>query len=169
MVAEGGGEGLFAALRELVEAVGSPWRVVYHTASQYGMTVLSRNPDDYPAISLDPWPPLKGPGTELKALLKSLGIVSTPTCDCNQKGEQMVRWGVAGCRENFPMIVKWMREGADRWGLSSILKASAGALFTGLAFRINPINPYSGLVKEAIRLAAEKEGTPIEAEGGSDD
>lgn len=159
-VAEGGGDGMFAALREWVE-LRSDWRVVFHTNAQYGITILSRNPVDYPETPIVPWPPGFGPGTELKAILRDVGITNQPGCDCNQKAEVMDRWGVSGCKDNYAQIVKWMREGAERWGWKGVFIAGAKSVLNGLAFRVNPLDPYPGLVQEAIRRAGvvEKELT----------
>jgi hypothetical protein len=37
--------------------------------------------------------PTSGPGTELKALLATLGIVASPTCKCNKMAKKMDEWG----------------------------------------------------------------------------
>jgi hypothetical protein len=59
---------------------------------------------------VQPQPPTTGgPGTELKALLKSwLGIVATPNCSCNAHARQMDEWGPDVCEQNLPTIVGWL-------------------------------------------------------------
>ncbi len=153
---DGKGEGLYAPLRQWI-ADHPEWFVCYHTTQQYGLTVLSRDERDRPESLIHVWPVGHGPGTELKAALKSLGIEPTASCDCNSKAEQMDRWGVEGCRERREQIIGWLREGSDRWGWSAKLGSAAKAVLSGLAFKLNPLDPYPGLVDECIRRAAKQE------------
>ena len=97
-----------------------------------------------------------GPGTELMLMLAQLDIAEKPGCDCKAKAEQMDRWGVEGCREHIDEIVGWMREGSHRWGWSDKFKAARLAAATGLAFKINWLDPFPGIVEEAIRRADTK-------------
>lgn len=97
-----------------------------------------------------------GPGTELAALLASIGIKELPGCGCKKKMAQMDRWGVNGCKERFEEIVGWMRDGYDKAGLLAKVRAAAFAAATGLAFKLEPGNPLPGLIREAIRRAQEK-------------
>lgn len=199
-----GKEGLNYALRELVEDYPE-WRPVYYNSNQYGLTVLSRLEEDYPETPVTAWAPGYGPGTELKKMLASIGINPAPSCDCNKKALQMDVWGVEGCRKEFDTIVKWMNEGAPKWGWEAPIKAAIDeaptdevpayelldiqpvggnppetavdtdekgevknedkpslvkvamlAVKEGLAFKVNPKDPFPGLVREAIRRA-EKE------------
>jgi len=55
-----------------------------------------------------------GPGTELKKLLKRIGITAKPNCSCNARARQMDAAGVAWCRANVAMIVDWLAEEAAR-------------------------------------------------------
>jgi len=49
--------------------------------------------EDYFALRKQ-YPPLHpGPGTELKALLATIGIVASPTCKCNKMARKMDAWG----------------------------------------------------------------------------
>jgi len=81
-------------------------------------------------------PPLSGPGTELKKLLKIIGITASPNCSCNFRAMQMDRWGPQGCEEKINDIVGWLREEANKRGL--------------------PFIDYAGkiLIKKAIRNAS---------------
>ncbi len=99
----------------------------------------------------------KGPGTELKAILADLGVEPSPSCDCNAKARKMDDWGVAGCKQNRDQIVEWMREGQTRWGWKEKLTAAANAVKIGLAFKLNPLDPFPSLVDEAISRAEEKQ------------
>jgi len=58
--------------------------------------------------------PSSGPGTELKKLLKWIGITSSPTCSCNAHARTMDEWGVKKCSPNIPEIVGWLREEAAK-------------------------------------------------------
>lgn len=62
-------------------------------------------------------PPPGGPGTELKALLKYIGITSSPTCSCNAKAQTMDENGVEWCEENIDTILGWLQEQAQARGL----------------------------------------------------
>jgi len=65
-------------------------------------------------------PPAPGAGTELKALLKRIGITSSPTCSCNQKARAMDDRGIQWCEDNIPTIVGWLRDEASKRGLPFI-------------------------------------------------
>ncbi len=151
---EDGGPGLLAAVKEFLDA-NPRWFVASHAANQYGLTVLARQEQDRPAEPIHLWAPGFGPGTELKKILESLGIEPGPTCDCRARADQMDAWGVSGCRANRDTIIGWMREGQGRWGWKDKLSAAAKAVQIGLAFKLNPLDPFPSLVDEAIRRAEE--------------
>jgi len=151
---EDGGAGLLEAIRELLES-DSSWFVASHASKQYGLTVLGRLPEDRPEKPIQLWPPGFGPGTELKKLLATLGIATKPSCDCNAKATQMDVWGADGCRERREEIITWMREGQGRWGWKEKVSAATKAVTTGLAFKLNPLDPFPSLIDEAIRLAEQ--------------
>jgi hypothetical protein len=65
----------------------------------------------YPRAAL---PPPGGPGTELKKLLRLVGITATPTCPCNAHAVQMDIWGADECQQRLDEIVGWLREEAGR-------------------------------------------------------
>lgn len=133
------------------------WFVIATSGDQNGLAIFGKQERDRPASIVHAWHPGFGPGTELKTLLKSLGIEQSPTCDCNGKALQMDLWGVDGCRANFDQIVQWMRDGQGRWGWKDKLLAAAMAVKTGLAFKLNPMDPFPALVEEAIRRAEVKQ------------
>ena len=95
----------------------------------------------------------RGPGTELKRLLGSLGIEPAPDCTCLALARQMDTWGPAGCREHAAEIADGMRANATRYGWTDRLKAAAGIVLAGLAARVNWLDPFPGLISEAIRRA----------------
>jgi hypothetical protein len=56
--------------------------------------------------------PTSGPGTELKALLATIGIVASPTCKCNKMARQMDSWGPDDSLDHMEEIVDVMEETA---------------------------------------------------------
>lgn len=87
-----------------------------------------------------PVPTPSGPGTELKRLLASIGITSSPGCSCNQRAREMDARGPEWCEANLDTIVGWLREEASKRKLP----------FVDMAGRL--------LVKRAIRNARKAAG-----------
>ena len=58
--------------------------------------------------------PLNGPGTELKKLLKYMGIVASPNCSCNARAKKMDEWGPDECEKRIDEIVGWLKEEAHK-------------------------------------------------------
>ena len=83
-------------------------------------------------------PPTYGPGTELKKLLKKIGITATPNCSCNARARTMDANGCDWCEANIDTIVGWLKEEATKRKLP----------FIDLAGKL--------LVKRAIRNARKK-------------
>lgn len=69
-------------------------------------------PDGVTADSIPP-EPAKGPGSELKAILTTIGIKSS-NCGCNSMAGKMDRWGPDGCEERIEEIVASMMKEARR-------------------------------------------------------
>lgn len=69
------------------------------------------------------------PGTELKKLLASFGIYSTPQCQCLQVAKQMDLWG-ARCNEHLEEIVNVMAAEARArgWNVGPFAKLGARGL-----------------------------------------
>lgn len=103
--------------------------------------------------------PTGGPGTELKAILASLGPIPR-NCKCNERARQMDVWGVAGCREHREQILAWLRQEKVKLGWLARLNAAVGAVRTGLAFHLDPRDVAGSLLDEAIRRAEAKEKQP---------
>ena len=96
---------------------------------------------DYPMVAT---PTMGGPGTELKALLKTwLRIEATGTCSCNTKAKEMDARGCDWCEANIDTVVGWLRDEAARRGLPFI--DVAGEL----------------LVKRAIKNARKKQQSDV--------
>jgi len=99
-------------------------------------------------------------GTELHSMLALLGIYTSETCDCETFANQMDAWGVDGCQEHKPEILAWLEAARTKSTWLQNLSAAVNAIKTGVAAKINPLDPIPGLVNEAIRRAARKIGRP---------
>jgi hypothetical protein len=99
-------------------------------------------------------------------MLRGLGVNPAAGCDCKAKARKMDEWGIEGCKANRDMIVGWMREGVGRWGWSDRLKAAAMAVTSGLAFKLDVLDPFPSLIDEAIRRAEEQEMVDKEIRNG---
>lgn len=139
-------QGLYFGLMRWFERDGRPWVRVFRDDRQYGLSIYSPLED---AISVD-----VGPGTELAAMLREMGIQSAASCDCRAKAAIMDQRGVDGCRATRDEIAGWLRDGATRWRWPDKIAAAIGAARRGFAHRLNPIDPYPGLVDVAIERAA---------------
>ena len=164
---EDGTPGLLPAVRYWL-AMNRDWFVVAHYENNNGLTILGRQEPDKPAqpVALPqgmamPFFPQIGPGTELKAMLDSIGVHSKPGCDCEGKSREMNRLGVAGCRAQFWTLVGWMKDGQDRWEWTEKLMVAARAVASGMAFQINWFDPFPDLVREAIRRAEKIEAEQL--------
>lgn len=62
-------------------------------------------------------PPTQGPGTELKILLKTIGIEAKPGCKCNKRAQMMDEMGCDWCAANIDTISAWLAEEAERRSL----------------------------------------------------
>jgi hypothetical protein len=73
------------------------------------------------------------PGTELKALLKTIGIVASPTCSCNKRAKVMDEKGCDWCEANIDTISDWLAEEAKKRKLPYL--SLAGKTLIRLAIR----------------------------------
>lgn len=64
----------------------------------------------YSPLYVDPG---HGPGTELKAMLASVGIVPDEKCKCVQRAKLMNIWGADECERRLDEIVGWLKEEAS--------------------------------------------------------
>lgn len=82
-------------------------------ASRQGdIWTIDENHPSYPSRKKVASSELGGPGTELKALLKTIGITSSPNCKCNAHARQMDAWGPDRCEQEMPTILGWLEEQA---------------------------------------------------------
>lgn len=156
MKGEDGQLGLRFAIAEFCDS-HPEWAVVDHTTQQHGLTVLSRRIEDRPETPVEGFNVPRGPGTELKKILTSLGIAPSASCSCNGRAAQMDIWGADGCEQpdNFQTIVGWLKTGT--WSGLDLAGAVAKSFFTGIAWEINPLSPFDSLVKLCIKRARETE------------
>lgn len=111
-----------------------PYGDAYQCVCQCGFQTTARHPNaahgcadliDYgdgerPSAQPEPQVPPKGPGTELKKLLATIGITASPDCKCNQRArhmDEMEEKEPGWCAANIDEIVGWLREAATDRGL----------------------------------------------------
>jgi hypothetical protein len=80
-----------------------------------------------------PSAPKETPGTELKALLKTIGIVAKPNCSCNKRAKVMDQKGCDWCEEHIDEIDGWLAEEAKKRKLPYL--SLAGKTLIRLAIR----------------------------------
>ena len=80
-------------------------------------------------------PPTHGPGTELKKLLKKIGITTSPTCSCNARARTMDERGCDWCAENLSTIVGWLKEEHARQKIMIPFSETAVSLLVRYAIR----------------------------------
>ena len=157
---DGQGPGLFHGIRWLMQS-RPEWRIIYHTNDEYGLTVLSRDERDWPKVPVHAWPPEDGAGSEFAALVAELGITMPDNCTCKALKNQMDMQGPAWCRDNKPQLEVQIKANAGKWGwtekLANIATAGWKSITTGLALKINPLDPIPSLFDEAVRRAEVKE------------
>jgi hypothetical protein len=100
-----------------------------------------------------------GPGTELAALLASLGIEEPPGCRCKAHARMMDEWGADGCVRRRGEILEWITEAYAKTGYFARAKAAALAVTTGLAKTLDWADPAGSLLDEAVRRARSR--TPL--------
>ncbi len=98
--------------------------------------------------------PTSGPGTELKALLKTIGITASPGCSCNARARKMDEEEAkepGWCAAHLDEIVGWLREEATKRRLP----------FVDMAGRVLVKRAISNARKAEARRA--KEAQPAES------
>lgn len=98
-----------------------------------------------------------GPGAEMKNLLDSIGITVRLGCKCKEMMRNMDVWGADGCKLKKDHIIMVMEESAQQYNWKDYVVAAAlSALILNvqvIGFKINPLNPFPGLVDIAIYRA----------------
>ncbi len=80
-------------------------------------------------------PPTHGPGTELKKLLKKVGITTSPGCACNKRARVMDEKGCDWCAENLSTITAWLKEEHTRQKIMLPFSETAVSLLVRYAIR----------------------------------
>lgn len=154
--------GLFHAMKGFLEA-NPHWFIQAHYPNQYGVTILARDPMSRPQKPIRIWPKGYGPGTELAKMLADVGIEPPANCSCKATMREMDELGVEGCREKKQVFVDRIKENAEKWGWGklSTMHTLAGvgvkSMLSGLAWKVNWLDPFPGLVEEAIKRAEAHE------------
>ena len=92
-----------------------------------------------------------GPGDYLAKLIARLGFKRTSGCySCDGMIGKMNAWGVDGCRENRTAIVEHLRTAYHSTTWLERIASAATRLTTGLAFEVNPLDPFGSLLDLAI-------------------
>lgn len=72
-----------------------------------------------------------GPGTELAAILSTLGMSYLEGCKCKKRARQMDEWGPDGCERQLYTIIGWLEEEAKRrklpfirWGAKTLVRVA---------------------------------------------
>jgi hypothetical protein len=84
--------------------------------------VIDETHPSYPH-SREPKPPQCLAGTELKKLLKRVGIEATPNCSCNHRAATMDNMGCQWTRDNLETVVDWLAEESNKRGLPFVRMA----------------------------------------------
>ena len=77
----------------------------------------------------------RGPGTELKKLLKKIGITTSPGCACNKRARVMDEKGCDWCAENLSTITAWLKEEHTRQKIMLPFSETAVSLLVRYAIR----------------------------------
>ncbi len=75
------------------------------------MWTIDENHEKYPIPKVKEQ---QGVGTELKKMLASVGIRSTPNCSCNARANAMNKNGIEWCKKNKDVILSWLEEEAKK-------------------------------------------------------
>ena len=99
----------------VIKQDGDMWTIdTHHKAYPMHMTEQAAKMHEKLNSLMIGGPPNGGAGTELKGLLKKIGIVSSPNCSCNKRANMMDAKGIDWCKENIEEIVDWLAEEAKK-------------------------------------------------------
>jgi hypothetical protein len=104
-----------------------------------------------------------GPGTELASMLSEVGINPPAHCPCHETIQEMDELGVEGCKANRQRFIDRIEANAHKWGwgkvrtLHKVASVGVRSMINGLAWRVNWLDPFPGLVDEAIARAEAKD------------
>lgn len=126
------------------------WQIVYQTPIQSGLTVISRLGERTVAF---------GPGTELKGILSRLGLNPKAGCSCEAIAREMDSLGPDGCALAIDRFVTTIDQNKEKWGwnVGHAISTGAKAIMSGLALKINPIDPIRSVIKLAIAKSRKQD------------
>lgn len=91
-----------------------------------------------------------GPGTEYRKLANTFRIVPKKICSCAVLCDEMDALGVDGCRRERANLVARLRLNYETLG---IIDKAVAAVTGGFPAWLNPFDPVTSMLDEAIRLA----------------
>lgn len=106
------------------------------------------------SIIVPPSLPEPGPGTEFQKLVGELGLQAKSGCTCGALMRRMNDLGIAGCERERKQLLDELRSNYTTFSAADKAWAAYNAVVTGLAFKMNPLEPLPGLLDEAIRRAS---------------
>lgn len=101
-----------------------------------------------------------GPGSELERVLKEHRLTRVGCGGCQGLRKRMDRWGPAGCRDRREQILARLRRAYRELTPAETAAAAWHALWSGLAFKVDPRDPAPGLLDEALRRWAARAKAP---------
>lgn len=94
-----------------------------------------------------------GPGTELAGIIKELRQKQSAGCGCAAMRREMNKLGVDGCRQERDRLAGKLRTKLAKLGFSEKVRAALATAMTGIARKINWLDPCPGLIDLAIERA----------------
>lgn len=95
-------------------------------------------------------------GTILKRLFEHLGMRPSSKCNCEALAREMDALGVDGCRRERDRLIGAIKANAHELSWSDLARSSWKAVFSGIAFHVNPHDPIASLFDMAISIAGNE-------------
>jgi hypothetical protein len=101
------------------------------TKQKGDLWVIDETHESYPHAIGPKLPPCLA-GTQLKGLLKRVGITATPNCSCNAKASHLDKMGCQWTRDNIETVVDWLAEESKKRGLPFVRMAGRGLVMAAI-------------------------------------
>lgn len=137
---DGNKPGMFFSLRNFLKQ-NPEWAIVHYSEACYGMLVLSKIPEEHPEEPIKPWSPMNdkgescGVGSNIKAILKTMGIEASANCGCNAQAARLDAIGPEACELEVEKILDFLYEQAKSRNLESLFVRPAVRIAVQLAIR----------------------------------